>query len=80
MGSPNVSATTPSDEITSPMGPNVQGLPAYLVRLKRGVQLEIDPVYQKEDIALDKFDSVDPNAQYLALDTNDIIPISCGWG
>ncbi|XP_042003863.1 uncharacterized protein LOC121752841 [Salvia splendens] len=53
--SSNIHAACIPDEISSPVGPNVQGLPAYLAWLKRAVHFEIDPIYQKEDIALVKY-------------------------
>lgn len=69
----NLPGANDEDETSSPNGPSIQGLPAYLAWLKRGHQFAFDSIYQKEDIELVKFDTVDPNAPHLVLDAEDIL-------
>lgn len=70
----------PSEEAIPPTGPIFKDLPAFLAWRKCGIQFALDPIYHKEDLDLVQFDSVDQNAQFLVLDSEDILPITRGWG
>lgn len=68
------------DEISSSTGPNIVTLPAYSAWLKRADQFQLDPIFQKEDISLVHFNSVDPKASFVKLKETDITPVDRGWG